>query len=125
MEDYLVRIIAKETGVRGLACVTTNLANNAAERHETTPTTTVVLERTLTSGIFTGALLKVGQRVALKFEGDGPVSKAIAEADELLPEDMRAYIWEHAKLGDELALRLDEVEYVEVDRDGQSLSSWL
>ena len=51
MEDYLVRIIAKETGVRGLACVTTNLANEAAERHGTTPTTTVVLERALTSGI--------------------------------------------------------------------------
>ncbi|PID86986.1 MAG: Hsp33 family molecular chaperone HslO [Chloroflexi bacterium] len=81
MEDYLIRIIAKETGVRGLACVTTHLANEAAARHETTPTTTVVLERTLTSGILAGALLKVGQRVALKFEGDGPVGKAIAEAD--------------------------------------------
>lgn len=81
MKDYLIRIIAKETGVRGLACITTNLANEAADRHETTPTATVVLERALTSGILTGALLKVGQRVALKFEGDGPVGKAIAEAD--------------------------------------------
>jgi molecular chaperone Hsp33 len=81
MEDYLTRVIAKETGVRGLACITTNLANEAADRHETTPTTTVVLERALTSGILTGALLKVGQRVALKFEGDGSVGKAIAEAD--------------------------------------------
>ena len=81
MEDYLTRIIAKETGVRGLACVTTKLANEAADRHDTTPTTTVVLERTLTSGILAGALLKVGQRVALKFEGDGPVGKAFAEAD--------------------------------------------
>ena len=81
MEDYLTRIIAKKTGVRGLACVTTNLANEAADRHHTTPTTTVVLERALTSGILAGALLKVGQRVALKFEGDGPVGKAFAEAD--------------------------------------------
>ena len=81
MEDYLIRIIAKETGVRALACVTTNLANEAADRHATTHTTTVVLERALTSGILAGALLKVGQRVALKFEGDGPVGKAMAEAD--------------------------------------------
>ena len=81
MEDYLIRIIAKETGVRGLACITTNLANEAADRHETTATTTVVLERTLTSGLLAGALLKVGQRVALKFEGDGPIGKAVAEAD--------------------------------------------
>jgi molecular chaperone Hsp33 len=81
MEDYLVRIIAKDTGLRGLACVTTTLANEAAERHETTPTTTTVLERALTSGVLTGALLKVGQRVAVKFEANGPVGKAIAESD--------------------------------------------
>jgi molecular chaperone Hsp33 len=81
MEDYLVRIIAKETGVRALACITTQLANQAADRHETTPTTTAVLERALTGGILMGALLKVGQRVAVKFEGNGPVGKAIVEAD--------------------------------------------
>ncbi|MBE2221413.1 MAG: Hsp33 family molecular chaperone HslO [Anaerolineae bacterium] len=81
MEDYLTRIIAKKTGVRGLACVTTNLANEAADRHDTAPTATVVLERALTSGVLAGALLKVGQRIALKFEGHGPIGKAIAEAD--------------------------------------------
>ena len=32
MEDYLIRVIAKEAGVRGLACVTTNMANEAARR---------------------------------------------------------------------------------------------
>jgi molecular chaperone Hsp33 len=81
MEDYLIRILAKETGVRGLACVTTGLANEAAERHGTTVTTTAVLERALTSGILLGALLKVGQRVAVRFEANGPVGKALVEAD--------------------------------------------
>ena len=38
MEDYLIRVIAKEAGVRGLACVTTNMANEAARRHEAAPT---------------------------------------------------------------------------------------
>jgi len=81
MEDYLIRIMAKETGVRGLACVTTGLANEAAERHGTTSTTTAVLERALTSGILLGALLKVGQRIAVRFEANGPVGKALVEAD--------------------------------------------
>jgi hypothetical protein len=52
------------------------------------------------------------------------IDEAIAKADELLPEDMRVYIWEQAKLGDELALRLDEVEYVEVDREGLARTLW-
>lgn len=81
MEDHLVRIIAKNEGVRGLACVTTHLVNEIADRHEAMPTAAAVLERALTGGVLLGALLKVGQRVALKFEGNGPVGKAIVEAD--------------------------------------------
>jgi molecular chaperone Hsp33 len=79
--DYLVRVSAKSSGVRGFACVTTNLVRQAAAQHATSNTATAVLGRTLTGGILLGALLKVSQRVALKFDGDGPIGKAIAEAD--------------------------------------------
>jgi len=81
MSDYLVRAIAKEPGVRALVCVTTDLVREAAQRHGTSPTVTAVLGRTLTAGVLAGALLKVQQRVALKFEGNGPVRKMIVEAD--------------------------------------------
>jgi molecular chaperone Hsp33 len=81
MSDYLVRAIAKEPGVRVLVCVTTDLAREAAERHGTSPTVTAALGRALTAGVLAGALLKVQQRVALKFEGNGPVRKIIVEAD--------------------------------------------
>ncbi len=81
MEDYLVRAIAKKAGVRGIVCVTTNLANNVAHRHETSPTVTAVLGRALTGGALMGALLKVQHRVALKLEGTGPIEKVIVEAN--------------------------------------------
>lgn len=81
MEDHLIRIIAKNKGVRGLACVTTHLVNEIVNRHEAAPTAAAVLERALTGGVLLGALLKVGQRAAVRFEGNGPVGKAIVEAD--------------------------------------------
>jgi molecular chaperone Hsp33 len=81
VKDYLVRVIAKEAGVRGLACVTTSLSNEIAARHEAAPTAAVCLARGLTGGALMGALLKVGQRLAMKLEGDGPLGKLLVEAD--------------------------------------------
>lgn len=81
MEDYLVRALAKEKGIRAFACVTTNLVNEAHERHGTLPTATVALGRALTGGALLGVMLRVGQRVALKFEGTGPLEKIVVEAD--------------------------------------------
>ncbi len=81
MEDYFIRILAKETGIRGLAAVTTNLVEEARQRHGTSPTATVALGRALTGGLLLGALLRVGQQVALKFEGTGPLKKIVVEAD--------------------------------------------
>lgn len=81
MNDYLVRIIARESGVRGLACITTNLAQEAATRHATAPTATYTLAHVMTGGALIGALLKVRQRVAMKFEGTGPLRKLLVESD--------------------------------------------
>jgi molecular chaperone Hsp33 len=81
MTDYLVRVIAKSGSVRGLACITTGLVNDICKRHGTLPTATAALGRALTAGTLMGALLKTGQRVALRFEGNGPLQKIIVEAD--------------------------------------------
>lgn len=81
MEDYLIRVIAKEAGVRGLACVTTHMANEAARRHEAAPTAAAALARGLTGGALMGATLKIGQRIAIKLEGDGPLEKILVESD--------------------------------------------
>jgi len=81
MKDYLVRILAKSGSVRGLACVTTALVDDVCKRHGTLPTASAALGRALTAGTLMGALLKTGQRVALRFEGNGPLKKIIVEAD--------------------------------------------
>jgi molecular chaperone Hsp33 len=81
MDDYLVRIVTEEKNIVAFACVTTNLVNFARERHGTYPTATAALGRALTGGELMGALLDPGQRVALKFEGSGPLKKIVVEAE--------------------------------------------
>ncbi|HEY6873340.1 MAG TPA: Hsp33 family molecular chaperone HslO [Geobacteraceae bacterium] len=81
MSDYLVRIITKAGTVRALACVTTGLVSEACRRHGTRPTASAALGRALTGGALFGALLKTGQRVALRFEGNGPLRKVVVEAE--------------------------------------------
>jgi molecular chaperone Hsp33 len=79
--DRIVRVLAKEAGVRGLACVTTALVAEAQRRHHTSPAATVALGYGLTAVALMGALLKVQQRVALKVEANGPLQKLVAEGD--------------------------------------------
>jgi molecular chaperone Hsp33 len=81
MEDYLVRAITKDYAVRALACVTTHLVDEACRRQDAYPTPAAALGRALTGGALMGALLKTGQRVALKFEGNGPLKKIVVEAE--------------------------------------------
>lgn len=81
MSDYLVRAITDKINVIGLACVTTDLVNEASRLHGTSRTASAALGRALTGGLLMGALMKRGQRVALKFEGNGPLRKIIVEAD--------------------------------------------
>ena len=81
MNDYLVRIIAKSGSVRALACVTTGLVNEVCRRHGTWPTASAALGRALTGGALLAAQLKTGQRIGLKFEGNGPLQKILVEAD--------------------------------------------
>jgi molecular chaperone Hsp33 len=79
--DYLVRIITKTENIRALACVTTGLVDEARRRHGAWPTASTALGRALTGGVLLGALLKTDQRVALRFEGNGPLRRILVEAD--------------------------------------------
>ena len=81
MSDYLVRIITRSGNFRALACVTTDLVKEACRRHSTFPTASAALGRALTGCELMGAMLKTGQRIALKFEGNGPLKKIVVEAD--------------------------------------------
>lgn len=81
MSDIMVRVWAKEAGLRGLACVTTETAREAAQRHAAYPIAAATLAHGLTAGLLLGGLLKVQERLALKVEGDGPLRKLVVEAD--------------------------------------------
>lgn len=76
-----MRIMARDVNIRGVACVTTNLVDEARKRHGTSPTASAALGRALTGGALLGSLLKKEQRVALRFEGNGPLKKILVEAD--------------------------------------------
>lgn len=90
MHDYVVRVLAKEAGVRALACTTTGLVQEASRRHDASAIATATLGYGLTAGVLLGALLKVQQRVALKVEGSGPLRKMVVEADSY--GRVRAYV---------------------------------
>lgn len=81
MGDYIVRAIAKEAGVRALACVTTETVREAARRHQASPLAAAALGYGLTASALLGALLKVQQRIGIKIEGNGLLGKVVAESD--------------------------------------------
>ncbi len=81
MGDQVIRALNRSGGIRVLACSIARLAREICDLQQTGPTVSVALGRALAGGTLMGALLKPGQRVGLKFEGNGPMGKLIAEAD--------------------------------------------
>ncbi len=81
MGDQVIRALSSAGGVRVLACRIDATAREICLLHGASLTATVALGRGLAGGALMGALLKNDQRVAMKFEGNGPLSKMIVEAD--------------------------------------------
>jgi len=71
MADYLARIMGEKYNVIGLACVTTDLVDEARRLHGASRTASTALGRALTGGLLMGALLKHGQRVNPTSKGTG------------------------------------------------------
>jgi len=81
MKDHIVRALSSAGGIRILACSIKQLAREICALQAASSTVSIALGRGLAGGALMGALLKPGQRVALKFEGNGPLRKMIIEAD--------------------------------------------
>ncbi len=81
MADQIVRALCLSGGIRILACSAGELAREICELQRTSATASIALSRGLAGGALMGALLKDEQRIALKFEGNGPLRKMIIEAD--------------------------------------------
>jgi molecular chaperone Hsp33 len=83
MKNYFIRTMTQSGNILGLAAVTTDLVNQAAQLHCTAPTASAALGRALTGGALMAMLLKKDQSLALKFEGNGPLGRIVVEADRL------------------------------------------
>lgn len=78
--DKLVYGTAVGGTVRLMAAITTNIAAEAIRRHQTSPTVSAALGRTLTGTLMLGASLKEFDRLTVKIESDGAVGGIVAEA---------------------------------------------
>lgn len=81
MQDHYIRAISVSGGLRILVCSVTELAARICSMQQASATVSIALGRGLAAGALMGGMLKGGQRIALKFEGNGPMQKMIIEAE--------------------------------------------
>lgn len=75
MQDKIVRATAKNDMVRIIAGITTNLVNDGAKIHDTTPVASAAFGRMLTAGALMGSTLKSEKEViTLKVNGGGEIN---------------------------------------------------
>lgn len=70
--DYLVKALAYNGKVRAYAADTTDMVNEAQRRHDTWPTASAAIGRTMTATLMLGAMLKGDNKLTVKVEGGGP-----------------------------------------------------
>lgn len=81
MTNQLLTALAYGGQVRALVLDSTQIAQEAQQRHDTWHTATAALGRTLAAAILLGANSKGQERVRVEITGSGPVGNIIAEGD--------------------------------------------
>ncbi|MDF1509542.1 Hsp33 family molecular chaperone HslO [Robertmurraya sp. DFI.2.37] len=81
MKDYLVKALAYDAQVRAYAVRSTETVGEAQRRHNTWPTASAALGRTITAGIMMGSMLKGEEKLTVKVEGDGPLGPILVDAN--------------------------------------------
>ncbi|MBD7946243.1 MULTISPECIES: Hsp33 family molecular chaperone HslO [Psychrobacillus] len=90
MNDYLVRALAFEGSVRAFAVRTTDTVGEAQRRHQTWPTASAALGRSMTAAVMMGAMLKGEDKLTVKVEGDGPIGPMIIDSN--AKGEVRGYV---------------------------------
>lgn len=90
MSDYLVRALAFEGSVRAFAVRTTDTVGEAQHRHETWPTASAALGRSMTAAVMMGAMLKGEDKLTVKVEGNGPIGPMIIDSN--AKGEVRGYV---------------------------------
>ncbi|CAM4459608.1 Hsp33 family molecular chaperone HslO [Paenibacillus phoenicis] len=89
-QDRLIRGIAMGGKVRAFAVRTTQLVEELRRRHDTYPTATAALGRTVTAAAMMGAMLKGEDKLTVQVKGDGPIGQIIADAN--AKGEVRGYV---------------------------------
>lgn len=79
--DKLVQGIAADGTIRVFAAITTDTVAEAIRRHQTSPTVSAALGRTMTGAVMLGSTLKELDRLTVKIEAEGPVGGITAESN--------------------------------------------
>lgn len=96
--ETLVRAIGSE-GVLAFASITTQLVEEARQRHQLAPTAAAALGRALTASSLLSGTLEGQQKVTLRILGDGPLGGIVT--DTTACGDVRGYVqnpWVHLPL---------------------------
>lgn len=79
MQDHIIKATTAG-GVRAFAVVTTNLVEEARQRHDCYPVAAAGLGRTMTAALLLAANLKTDESITVRIAGDGPLGEIVADA---------------------------------------------
>jgi molecular chaperone Hsp33 len=88
--DHLIRGTALDGKVRAFAVNTTNLVAELQRRHDTWPTATAAMGRTVAAAAMMGAMLKGEERLTVQVNGGGPIGKIVVDAN--AKGEVRSYV---------------------------------
>ncbi|QGG47992.1 Hsp33 family molecular chaperone HslO [Heliorestis convoluta] len=81
MDDQLIWATDQEGQIRLIAARTTDLVREAQRRHNSWPTATAALGRTMTAALLIGAMQKGDEKITLRILGDGPLGAVVAQSN--------------------------------------------
>lgn len=90
MADYIVKALAFDGKVRAYAIKSTDTVDEAQRRHDTWPTASAALGRTISASAMMGAMLKGNDKLTVKVEGNGPIGIIVADAN--ATGEVRGYV---------------------------------
>lgn len=80
--DYMIRAIDKKQTFRLFMVKSTNTVEEARKRHNTTPTASAALGRTLTAGLMMGYMMKNEKdKLTININGGGPIGTILTVSD--------------------------------------------